>query len=377
MKYKEVVVIALLTAILVSPVLAVAQTEPRYQYPEPLVSVSGIYRMRTLVLDVDKAIDLAYTIRNLTYDLFQWEIRYNVTAARIQLERGDWFLNKSLELKDTAPRRAVVFALVATMHYSHAPALANSVLGRVIRANLGENYTITDKTVQAVINVSRELKELLLGAITYAQDKGVNTTLVEVVMELGDEKISNATSLLESGNVTEAFKYAVSGYRMYVRAYHLLVRLTILKYLRDVIGEEPTKGLLEEGVPVAKVAVEKLPDWVKEHVKTRVEKGEIKSLREIADELTNKTMSIREQIREKERENLENAIKRILDKSGVPSNIITDQEIKQVINTAWSQGKRGTELAQKVLETIKEQVKSKIGRDINIPTPPGREYGKK
>jgi hypothetical protein len=377
-EYRKIAVIALVALVLTAPLVVVAQTTepPRDEYPEPLVAVAGVYRLRSLLLDVDKAIELAYTIRNLTYDLFQWEIEYNVTAARIQLERGDGFLNRSLELKDIAPRRAAVFALVATIHYSHAPALANSVLGKVIRANLGENYTVTDKTVQAVINVSQELRGLLLNAIAYAQDKGVNTTLVEALVEHGDERIANATSQLEAGNITDAFMYAVSGYRVYVRAYHLLVRLTILKYLRDVVGEELTKGLLEERVQIAKVAVGNLPVWVREHVRARVERGEIKSIKEIADELTDKAMSIREQARERERVNLETAVRRILDRSGVPSNIITDQEIRQVVYSAWNQGKRGTDLAREVLETVKELVRNRTGRDINIPTPPMRVRGK-
>jgi hypothetical protein len=73
---------------------------------------------------------------------------------------------------------------------------------------------------------------------------------------------------------------------------------------------------------------------------------------------------------EKGRVNLETAIRRVLDGNGVPSNIVTDQEIRQVVNSAWSQGKKETDLAREVLESVKELVKNRTGEDINISTPP-------
>jgi len=376
MRYKNIIVVAVIAALITASTITTAQTpEPRDEYPEPLVGMAGVFRIRVPLLNVDKAIELAYTIRNLTYDLFQWEIKYNVTAARVVLERGDMFLNRSLELRETAPRRAAVFAFVAAVHYSHAPALANPVLGKVIRANLGENYTITEQTVQAVINVAGELRELLVNAIDYASSIGVNTSLPETLLARGDEKIANATSLLEAGNVTEAFMYAVSGYRTYVRAYHILVRITFIEYIREVVAvpeEELTKKLLEERAPVAQIAAEKLPVWVREHVKAKIEKGEIRNMREIAEELNKTALAIREQLRTRERENLENAIKRILERHGVPSNIITDQELRQIIESAWREGKRGTELAQHVLQAIRDKIYERLGQYVPIPTPPIR-----
>jgi len=376
MEYKKIILVLVITALIITPVPTMTQTpEPRDEYPEPLVGMAGVFRIRAPPLNVDKAIELAYTIRNLTYDLFQWEINYNIEGARVQLEIGDMFLNRSLELRETAPRRAAVFAFVAAVHYSHAPPLANPVLGKVIRANLGENGTITNQTVQAVISAAGELRELLVNAIDYASNIGVNTTLPETLLARGDEKIANATSLLEAGNVTEAFMYAVSGYRTYVRAYHVLVRITFIKYIREVVEmpeEELTKKLLEERVPAARIAFEKLPEWVREHVRAKIERGEIKSFNEVASELAERAIAMREQVRLRERENLVHAIRRILERQGVPSGVITDEEIREIIENSWNEGKRGVDLVRQVLQIIREKIEERTGRSINIPTPPIR-----
>lgn len=378
MEYRKILVVALVIVLLLAPAVSLAETqtpEPRDEIPEPLVA--GIYGLRLpiiLSLGVDKAIELAYAIRNLTHDLFQWEISYNITAAKVQLARGDASLNISLELKDTAPKRAAVYAFVAAVHYSHAPALANPVLGRVIRANLGENNTITEQTVQAVINVSQELRGILSDALEYAESINVNTTLAEILLAKGDEKIANATSLLEAGNVTVAFRYAVSGYRLYVRAYHLLVKMTFAKYIKELIEENFSGVLAEEKISAAKIAVEKLPGWVREHVKVKIEKGEIKSFSEVVKELSEKAVAIREQLRMREKENLKIAVKRILEREKVPGEIakIIEQELGEIIEKLHRGGVRGLDLAQQILQVLRERVAERARIIIKIPTPPVR-----
>lgn len=364
-EYRRIAVVALLVLVLTAPLVVAETPEPRDEYPEPLVSIAGVYKIRALVLDVNKTIEMAYTIRNLTYDLFQWEIKYNITAARVLLERGDGFLRRALELKDTAPWRAAVFAFVAAVHYSHAPALANPVLGRVIRANLGENATITEQTVQAVINVSSELRELLVEALEYAKSIGVDTSISEALLARGDAAVANATSLLAAGNVTEAFMYAIRGYRLYVRSYHALVVTTFAKYTREAAT---ARELVEERVPVARVALEKMPKWIREHVRAKIEAGEIKDMKDIASELASRAVATREQLKLRERENLEKAIKRMLERHGV-SGAVSDQEIKSIAEDAWREGKRGVDLAQQVLNRVKEVVANRTGTTIPIPTP--------
>lgn len=374
MEYKKILALTIMAILLLAPIISFAETqtpEPRDEVPE--VPVAGVFKLKLpviLTLSVDKAIELAYTIRNLTYDLFQWEIKYNVTAAKIQLERGDVFLNKSLELKDTSPKRAIVFAFVAAIHYSHAPALANPVLGKVIKNNLGENNTITEQTVQVVINTSRELREILLNATEYAKSINVNTTLIEALIVKGDEKITNATSLLESGNITDAFRYAVSGYRLYVRAYHLLVKATFAKYIKELVEESFSNILVEEKVPPAKIAIEKLPGWIREQVKVKIERGEIKNLNETIKELSEKVNVIKEQVEIREKENLKIIVKRILERAKVPAGVISDKELEEIIENLWSKGVRGLDLARQVLQGVREKVIEKAKITIHIPTPP-------
>ncbi|MEM4977252.1 MAG: hypothetical protein QXT64_08015, partial [Desulfurococcaceae archaeon] len=224
MKYLGLVVVAVVAIGLMVPLVVAAEEEPPRELPELVTVRGGWARFKPIVLNYTVAVELAYVIRNLTYDLYEWEVSYNVKAAEVLLGKADNFLSRALELGETAPRRAAVFAFLAAVHYSHAPALANPVLGRVIDENLGENYTVTEQTVEAVVKVSGELREILVNAIEKAEEYGVNTTLAEKLLALGDARIENATRLLTEGDVELAFRYAVSGYRAYVRAYHVLVR---------------------------------------------------------------------------------------------------------------------------------------------------------
>lgn len=381
MEYKRILALAVLTTLLLAPIVSLAETPTPEPGDETLdLLLGGAYGLRLqiiLSLGVDRAIELAYAIRNLTYDLFQWEIDYNITAARVQLMRGDVFLNKSLELKDAAPKRALVFAFLAAVHYSHAPALANPVLGRVIRENLGENNTITEQTVIAVINVSNELREILLDALNYARSIDVNTTLAENLLAKGDERLNNASSLLEAGNVTIAFRYAVSGYRVYVRAYHLLVKMTFAKYIKELVREGFSSVLVIEKIPVAKIAVEKLPVWVREHVKAKIERGEIRNLNETIRELYEKATATRDQVRTREVENLKIAVKKILEEKRVPDEVMKsiEQELEEIIKSLQQEGVRGLELAQRVLQVVRERVSERVKIIIRIPEPPVKRGG--
>jgi len=380
-EYKRILALAVLTTLLLAPIVSLAETPTPEPGDETLdLLLGGAYGLRLqiiLSLGVDRAIELAYAIRNLTYDLFQWEIDYNITAARVQLMRGDVFLNKSLELKDAAPKRALVFAFLAAVHYSHAPALANPVLGRVIRENLGENNTITEQTVIAVINVSNELREILLDALNYARSIDVNTTLAENLLAKGDERLNNASSLLEAGNVTIAFRYAVSGYRVYVRAYHLLVKMTFAKYIKELVREGFSSVLVIEKIPVAKIAVEKLPVWVREHVKAKIERGEIRNLNETIRELYEKATATRDQVRTREVENLKIAVKKILEEKRVPDEVMKsiEQELEEIIKSLQQEGVRGLELAQRVLQVVRERVSERVKIIIRIPEPPVKRGG--
>jgi hypothetical protein len=305
----------------------------------------------------EDVLKLAYTIRNITYPLYEWEIEHNITAANVSLRLGDKFLERALNVSSEHPRLAMVYAFVAAIHYAHAPAYANPVLGRVIRENLGENNTITENTVNAVINTSQELRSILVGAIDYAKNNGYNTTIPEKIMTWADERLDNATNMLASGNITCAFHLAVSAYRKYVRSYSLLVKIVFADFTRSIV-ENLTSTLTEERAPISKRVLDALPVRIREMVREKLEAGEYKTIKDIVGHVKNETKRIMEQVWEREKEQLKNAIKNRVGeiKKRFPRVNIGDQDIDNIVEQYYSMGYRGIDLARAVIRAIEERL---------------------
>jgi hypothetical protein len=373
-----VLTILLVTAPIVS--VAVAQEPPREPSELPVVEFHGVGRLRVALiieLPLEQVLELAYTIRNLTYPLYQWEIeRYNITVARVVFDKADGFLERAINLSSTHPVRAKVFAFVAAVLYSHAPAYANPVLAKVIRANLGENETITDKTVEAVISTAQELREILVGAINYAKEKGYNVTVAEKMLAKADERLANATTKLEEGNITIAFGLAVSAYRGYVRAYTFLVKSVFAQFIRATIAS--LIDLVEVQEPPARKFIGHLPVKVREMIKGRVERGEINTTTQVFEEIKTRVQAqLRNEIQLREKEQLKTMVKEKIKEIREKYKVeINDEELVKLIEEYYARGYRGLELAKRVLD----ELASRLGRlgiqppipPIKPPTPPRR-----
>lgn len=350
-----------------------AEGSPSIDKPEIVFEGNwGVLNTETVSdIGFDQMIDLAYTIRNLTYSLFLWESNYDVKSAIVQLELGDAFLQRALNTSGVAPKKAVVYGFVASIHYSHAPALANAVLGRVITSNLGENNTVIPQTVEAGINVSEDLREILVDAIKYAETNGYNTSLTWEILATGDQKISSAKQLLEDGNITLAFKYAVVGFRTYVRAYHSLMILTFKQFTKR---ETITSAALQCREPPIRYILDKLPLRVREMFRARVESGEIKELGQIIHELENTTVEIRFRIRLIEKENLKNAVEMIMARIRERHGPVIAQQIsvaiKRSIDEDFEKGSYGTDLATRALRELRIMLEERGIREIIIQETP-------
>lgn len=362
------ILVAWLTLALVIP-LALAQTSPVGDEAPELI-LGGIIEVNKtwpLLVSLDQAVELAYTIRNLTYDLFQWEIRYNVNAARVRLEIGDRFLARALELSSTAPKRAVVFAFVASIHYGHAVPLANVVLGRVIDSNLGENNEITADTVSAVLNTASELKSILVNAINYAESKGYNTTLPRFILAKGDERYTLAQEALAEGNITIAFRYAVSAYRTYVRAYATLV-FTVRAQFLSRIGVKPGELLVPRERAVKKI-IEIMPTPIRRILGDRADP---RDMREIVAILRDRARALREEIQARERENIRAMVREMLQRIRERRGITINQaEIERLIEEYYQKGYRGLELARRIISEIENRINERVINRVP-PIPPIR-----
>ena len=375
MEYKYVVLVALIVlSLMPATVFAQGDASTSEVQEEPQIAFAGdLGKLKPGFLtsiNASDAVELAYTIRNLTYSLFEWEINYSVNSANVTLTLADKFLERAVNLSSKEPKKAVVYAFVAAVHYTHAPAYANPVLCKVVKPYL-ENDTVTPEAVNAAINVSSELRELLQSAINYTASIGYNTTLPEKLLEQGDNAIANATSLLEE-NTTVAFKYAVKGFKLYVRAYSVLVKAVFSQYTKSLFSEVLTSEFFECPEPPVKRVKDSLPAQIQERVKAKLESGEVKNMKDVVKEVNELAEQVRERLRLMEKENLREAMERVMEtvklrtreKLGRDLNVTVN--VSNIVENYFKQGYRGTALAEKVLEEVKSKI-SKAGVEPELP----------
>jgi len=306
MKWFKIVPMLMLTTLIMSLVTPVALTADETPVENENivgdVNVGGeAYGLYKTAIDFTEALDLAYTMRNLTYSLLQWEIENNVQVANVSLTRGDFFLGKAIELGESNTQRAVVFAIVAAIHYSHAPAFANPVLAKIIPQTLDENGTLTNATVEAVLNKAVELKGLLEEAIVQVEEW--NLTVPQLVywhIERGDNLTAMAEELLET-NLTESFRHAVGGYRAYIRGFAVLVKSVFAQKIRLAASDYEglsNRLIVPRGLKLQLLIVsERLPSEIRERIRGKIEAGEIRNFKELAQYVRNEATQLREKYR--------------------------------------------------------------------------------
>ncbi|MEM3993763.1 MAG: hypothetical protein QXW93_06110, partial [Desulfurococcaceae archaeon] len=213
-------------------------------------------------------------------------------------------------------------------------------------------------------------------AINYAKNSGYNTSLPEFLLSKGDERLSEAETYLDQGNVTCAFRVAVSAYRTYVRAYGELVRSVIAQFLEKQINIQlSTSKLVEVKEPQVKNLLNVLPLQIREVIKEKVEKGELKNLSDVVEYVKKESIRVREQLMEKEKENLKIAVKNMIGsmKKEFMNITISDEDIEKLIEKYYEQGFRGTDLARKVLtelaNRLQEQAREKIMQALTPVSP--------
>jgi hypothetical protein len=306
MKWLKIVPILMLTTLIASLATPVALTADETPVENENivkdVNVGGeAYGLYKTAIDFTEALDLAYTMRNLTYSLLQWEIENNVQVANVSLTRGDFFLGKAIELGENNTQRAIVFAIVAAIHYSHAPAFANPVLAKIIPQTLDENGSLTNATVEAVLNKADELKELLEEAIVQVEEW--NLTVPQLVywhIERGDNLTAMAEELLET-NLTESFWHAVGGYRAYIRGFAVLVKSVFAQKIRLAASDYEglsNRLIVPRGLKLhLLIASERLPAEIRERIRVKIEAGEIRNFKELAQYVRNEATQLRERYR--------------------------------------------------------------------------------
>lgn len=297
-KYLSTLVLVSLVVAILAPIfpVVIAQDQQEDQQEDVVIDENCTMRAKPVLLSAEDAIKLAYIVRNITYALFQWEIGYNITAANVTLVKADRFLARAEELlAQNYTHRARAFAIVAVVHYSHAPALANPVLGKQVLDELYEaNGTITADAVNKVLSLRDELNQIYLGAKDYAASNGFNTTWSDAYYAKSQEAYANATQFLSNDDNVTAFAYAVKSYRLLVRAYAVLVKEVIAQYLKTQ-WRGLTREMAEWRIRVVEKIADKVPAEVRERLMAKIKNGEVKTIREAVDEVRKEIQPIREE----------------------------------------------------------------------------------
>ncbi len=219
-----------------------------------------------------------YDIRNETTPMLQWAEARNVTFARYIAARAEFHYNMSLQYNTSGDERlAKIHLFIATMIYAKTPIVSYVVLGRTVRSNLGENGTVTNETVVAVLGVAAELKEIVLGARGYALSRNITVPpLVDMFIARAEWRLNVSERLLENGSYRLALREAVIGYRLLVRAYALVIYATIIDdvfmgnklYLRNVIA-----AVYPKATDTLKRILPLLPVTLRERIVTALKTG--------------------------------------------------------------------------------------------------------
>ncbi len=380
------IIIALLSATLVSPALVIAGHPCHGDDGEKHEAVfNGLQDNTTLTFE--EVLETFYAVRNETADLLEWAIdRGSVWASRI-MERGEYHYDKAMEYKDSDPRLATAHLVIATLVYARSPLTAYEVLLRTLNeTTIGENGTrrVTNETVLAVHEIAGELRELLINARDYALSINISLPLsVEIRIALGDELLDKSSEKLEENKTRQALALAIKGYRQYVIAYNIVVRKTI----SDMIGVSVrTWYELAYRLGIYRVRfkerlanfINKLPEHVKEYIKPRIGSPEnveeLKArIKELVREFKEKCM---EDIKNKITNLLTHHIVRVMYKRPLVRRAILrtfgnveglKQFIEEKVSTYLEQDYSLKEIVFKVLQDLKREIGSSIEIIIICP----------
>ncbi|RLG90300.1 MAG: hypothetical protein DRO16_02440 [Thermoprotei archaeon] len=253
-------------------------------------------------ISYDMAIKLAYDVRNVSYPIIQWGREHNVSIAETILRVGDSFLERAENEAAMNKTPAAVHAMVAAIHYSHAPIIAYPVLAITMKQYVGHgNYTLK-LMAECVINKSKELKGVLLEAADIYTDLGYELPDgFEEEISVIEQQISSVEELLGKGNVTEAYRQAMRIYHDLVVLYGKLIKAIITITLKIEPTGRVTTKLIQRKTPVKEldIVINKLPQHIREKVAEKLRNKEHIHWKELMGTISEVAKQYREQIREK------------------------------------------------------------------------------
>ena len=339
-------------------------------------------------LSYDKAILLAYNVRNVSYPIIEWGIKYNVSIARTILRTGDYFLNLSKREASMNKTTAAVHAVVAAIHYSHAPIIAYPILSISLKQYAQQyNHSFT-LVIKCIINKSIELKQILLEAKKIYVEQGYTlppdfmnkTTYIE-------QQINSTIKLLEENNTVYAYRQAMRTYHDLIVLYGELIKGVFAEALGINPKEHVSERLLVKKVPVREldIVLNKLPEHIREKIAEKITNKEHVCWKEFEKTMLKVTSEYREKVKEKIIGNVVGMIVSVIIKASQLQNetgkAIREWRIQnQLMNTirlrkyvgdlvknvTKNYNLTGIQLLEKCLQILSERITKTTGVEVDL-----------
>ncbi len=230
----------------------------------------------------DKAIQIAYLVKNESMPILRWALSYNVTLAKVIIKRGDALLQQAVRAASTNQTVAKHLAIRAALIYGLAPATAYIVLQKTINNNLGENRTVANQTVVAVLRLVGEMRKLVGNVARIAENFGIALPpelKINTIIANGEADI--ALKLLKNGFVKAALVESIKAYNTYVKTYGLI----IVSSVAEKLGFKHPVDLLtlirraEINPMIIKKIIDRLPPIVRDRIMVMIKERKIAEIR--------------------------------------------------------------------------------------------------
>ena len=243
---------------------------------------NGIDKLLSENITYDKALQIAYLVRNESMPVLNWALGYNVTLAKAIIERGNALLSEAERIASTNQTLAKHLAIRASLVFGLSPATAYIVLQKTINSNLGENRTVTNKTVIAVLKLIDEFKNIVGKAAKIAENNSIDLPPeLRINAIIANGQAETALKLLKNGFIKAALAESIKAYNTLVKSYGLIIVSSVAQKL----GFQHPVDLLtlirrmEINPVVIKKVISHLPPVVRERIIAMIKERRVTEIR--------------------------------------------------------------------------------------------------
>ncbi len=278
-----ILIIAILALSLTTAAIAPLTMASNKSNTQPnVIPHNNVDKLLSENITYDKAIQIAYLVKNESMSILRWALSYNVTLAKVIIKRGDALLQQAVRAASTNQTVAKHLAIRAALIYGLAPATAYIVLQKTINNNLGENRTVTNQTVVAVLRLVGEMRKLVGNVARIAENFGIALPpelKINTIIANGEADI--ALKLLKNGFVKAALVESIKAYNTYVKTYGLIIVSSVAEKLgfKHPIDLFTLVRRVEINPMIIKKVIDRLPPLVRERIMVMIKERRIAEIK--------------------------------------------------------------------------------------------------